>query len=118
MTNNILIQNNYFSFKGDTGIFTINAQTGDLLLNQILDRETRESYELKVQAIDLALPHLMSRVTVKINVDDVNDNTPMFLLPSYSAEVKENLPTGTQVIQIEASDKDLTGHLRLVNNFK
>lgn len=39
-------------------------------------------------------------------MQDVNDHSPEFERHSYSASVSENLPAGTPVIRLNASDKD------------
>ncbi|KAK1804095.1 hypothetical protein P4O66_020138, partial [Electrophorus voltai] len=47
------------------------------------------------------------RVTIKIKVLDVNDNSPEFLQNEYSVDVREDSVVGTDVIELEAIDKDL-----------
>lgn len=42
-----------------------------------------------------------------IEIVPVNDNTPMFSQTNYSGEVDENLPSGTIVLTVEASDGDV-----------
>lgn len=37
---------------------------------------------------------------------DFNDNRPQFSQPLYEVEVSENIPPGTEILQIEASDRD------------
>ncbi|XP_061536537.1 protocadherin-7 isoform X2 [Phycodurus eques] len=40
-------------------------------------------------------------------VKDVNDNSPQFERPAYEAEMAENAPPGTPVLQVRASDRDI-----------
>jgi len=41
-----------------------------------------------------------------VEVQDINDNDPVFELQSYHATVRENLPSGTHVLTPRATDKD------------
>ena len=36
----------------------------------------------------------------RVNVEDTNENAPRFDMPSYSAELGENLSSGTVVIRV------------------
>lgn len=62
---------------------------------------------------------LTSTTTVTITViDDMSDNTPMFVQPSYSASVPETSPVGLQVLSVSAIDPAVvsiyTFHARLI----
>ena len=41
-----------------------------------------------------------------IRVVDVNDNSPVFEQPSYSADVREDAPLGSSVLRVRATDSD------------
>ena len=41
-----------------------------------------------------------------IRVVDVNDNSPVFEQPSYSANVREDAPLGSSVLRVRATDAD------------
>lgn len=43
---------------------------------------------------------------VLVTIEDENDNPPEFSKSSYSVSIPENLPDGTQVLEVAASDKD------------
>ena len=43
---------------------------------------------------------------MRVIVQDVNDHSPEFERKAYHALVQENLPAGTSVIQLRATDKD------------
>ena len=51
-------------------------------------------------------PELTGSVQIKINILDVNDNAPEFGKPGYKVALFENVPNGTRVIQLNASDLD------------
>lgn len=39
-----------------------------------------------------------SEVPLDIYVEDVNDNTPIFTQPIYSATIKEDIPSGVTIL--------------------
>ena len=51
-------------------------------------------------------PILSTNVTVRINVDDENDNPPEFNASSYQGRVSENATVGTVVARVFAKDRD------------
>jgi protocadherin Fat 4 len=66
---------------------------------------------LVVQAQDNGQPSLSSTLTVYCNVIDLNDNAPVFDPMSYSNEIYENVPIGTEVVTVSATDTD-SGELK------
>ncbi|GIX70309.1 protocadherin Fat 1 [Caerostris extrusa] len=70
-----------------------------------LDFETTPKYLLTLRATD-AVSGIYSDVQVIIDVEDVNDNPPMFNKPSYNTTVSEAMPVGTSVLQVRATDRD------------
>lgn len=79
--------NNRFHYEliyedgGSTQLFSLNAETGLLTTSRRLDREQCSSYRLLATARDNADRSLVSTATVVVTVDDVNDNSPVFLFP-------------------------------------
>ena len=59
-----------------------------------------------MRARDSGDPAQTSSVTVYINIQDVNDNTPLFEHGVYEPAVFENVTIGTSVIQVLATDID------------
>lgn len=80
---------------------------GKLVLCNTLDRETTESYVLTVSVSDRGRPPLNSSAAVMVTVADCNDNAPLFSSPEYHAQLSENSPVGTRLIQVSAEDPDL-----------
>ncbi len=89
--------------------FDIDSRTGVLTLSDssALDRERRSRYDITVNVSDRGIPSLMSSVSVTINIADVNDNTPLFVLPLFQGTVFENSPSLTNVANVSASDEDV-----------
>ncbi|XP_023230562.1 cadherin-related tumor suppressor-like, partial [Centruroides sculpturatus] len=89
-----------------TNPFTLDAKTGKIYTNMVLDRESIEIYKLIVQASDRGNPPKTGTATVLVTVLDKNDNPPRFTR-LFSVNVTENAPLGTFVIQVTSSDKDI-----------
>ncbi|KAL0131096.1 hypothetical protein PUN28_002587 [Cardiocondyla obscurior] len=88
------------------GQFKLHSTSGQLSLAEALDRETKEKYVLKVRADD-GLQH--RDVVLHIQVTDTNDNAPTFQSTAYSFDVPENVPRGSRVGQVVATDIDAEG---------
>ena len=90
--------------------FRIDSTSGDVFLNQPLDRETVSSYDLRIRAQDLSHDNpLSSTITVHITVTDVNDFAPTYGGRNYSIRVYEYDSTqpGDRIIKLAATDEDL-----------
>uniref|UniRef100_A0A8C2BHA8 FAT atypical cadherin 3a n=1 Tax=Cyprinus carpio TaxID=7962 RepID=A0A8C2BHA8_CYPCA len=111
------------AFDGDTGFngqllyaiadgntdscFTIGILNGIISTFLPLDRERTDRYLLNITLHDLGQPQRSSWRLLTVYIADANDNAPQFLQDGgYQARIAENTPTGTEVIQVEATDKD------------
>ncbi|XP_021471049.1 protocadherin-7 isoform X4 [Oncorhynchus mykiss] len=88
------------------GIFSIDADSGDIRVNTILDREQTERYEFKVIAKDKGMPILQGSATVVVLVADKNDNEPKFMQDVFTFYVKENLTPNSPVGMVTVIDAD------------
>ncbi|XP_015472172.1 protocadherin gamma-B3-like, partial [Parus major] len=79
----------------------------ELVLDRALDREKQSSFELVLTAVDGGDPARSGTIQIHINVTDLNDNSPVFSKSLYEARVSENLPAGSEVLQVRATDADL-----------
>ncbi|XP_021249506.1 protocadherin-23, partial [Numida meleagris] len=79
---------------------------GNLVLSNVLDKETTACHHLVLLASDHGKPSLNSTATVLITVLDVNDNPPVFSSSEYHVHVKERLPVGSHVTEVSANDPD------------
>ncbi|XP_047196481.1 protocadherin alpha-6 isoform X14 [Hippoglossus stenolepis] len=86
--------------KGDDGKIPI------LVIQKSLDRETAGSHSLLLTALDGGKPPKSGEMNILVNVLDVNDNAPVFTKDVYSVMLNENVPVGTTVIQVNATDND------------
>ncbi|KHJ90244.1 cadherin domain protein, partial [Oesophagostomum dentatum] len=96
----------YSIFKGNTTLFSINSATGEVLVLAPLDREETTEHFLTAQATDSGSPRLSATSEIKITVLDDNDNAPEFDQPYYIVHVRENSKIGTEVLHVNATDKD------------
>ncbi|XP_077042434.1 protocadherin gamma-B1-like isoform X5 [Agelaius phoeniceus] len=89
----------------------------ELVLERALDREKQSSFELVLMAVDGGDPTRSGSVPVRINVTDANDNPPVFSKSVYEARVAENLPTGSLVLRVVATDADAGSNGRVSYSF-
>uniref|UniRef100_A0A8C1TTF3 FAT atypical cadherin 1b n=1 Tax=Cyprinus carpio TaxID=7962 RepID=A0A8C1TTF3_CYPCA len=88
-------------------VFAIDSSTGKLTLTKRLDYETIKWYQLAVQVRDAEdSMEIVSIIDVSIHLKDVNDNSPQFESYPYQSYIVENLPKGTSVVQVKATDLD------------
>ena len=77
-------------------MFAISAN-GKITVASHLDRETKDSYTLRISALD---GKNSGNTVVYVTVKDVNDNNPSFDESSYKATLLENAPPDTTVITL------------------
>uniref|UniRef100_A0A8C7FPU8 Protocadherin-16 n=1 Tax=Oncorhynchus kisutch TaxID=8019 RepID=A0A8C7FPU8_ONCKI len=89
-----------------SGDFRVDRKSGVLSTSRPLDRERRARYSLTVTALDGGSPALSSTATVEVTLLDVNDHSPQFTSPSYTADLSEDAPIGSLVLEVSATDLD------------
>lgn len=85
------------STAGGMGLFSIDSLTGHLTLTRHLDYETAQRHTLIVSATDSGDSPLSANLTILVEVQDVNDNPPVFERNEYEANVIESMPVNSQV---------------------
>ncbi|KAG7272325.1 hypothetical protein CRUP_011250 [Coryphaenoides rupestris] len=86
--------------------FRLDGRSGALSTARPLDRERTPRYSLTVVARDGGRPALSATATVEVAVLDVNDHAPRFQSAGYTADVSEDVPLGSFVLEVKASDRD------------
>ncbi|XP_033954706.1 protocadherin-16 [Pseudochaenichthys georgianus] len=97
------------SLEGGDGKFALTTKDSIIYLiyvDQVLDREERDSYDLRVMATDSGTPPLRAESSFTIQVIDVNDNPPLFDQQAYRQTIPEVVYPGSFVLQVTARDKD------------
>ncbi|XP_047585486.1 protocadherin alpha-10-like [Lutra lutra] len=110
--------------------FLMNEKTGEIRVNDAIDFEDSNTYEIHVDVTDKGNPPMVGHCTVLVEVLDENDNSPMVIITSLSLPVREDAQVGTVIALISVSDRDsgangqltcsLTPHVpfKLVSTFK
>ncbi|XP_072682322.1 protocadherin gamma-B5 isoform X12 [Canis lupus baileyi] len=78
----------------------------ELALEKRLDREQQSYHCLVLTALDGGDPPLSGTTELQIQVTDANDNPPVFNQDIYRVSLPENVPPGTAVLQVSATDQD------------
>ena len=84
--------------------FQIGVTDGRILLAEPLDFEDQESHVLIVEADDQV--NTPATATVIVTVTNVNDNPPLFTVPTYTASITENEP-GKTLFDFTVIDRDI-----------
>ncbi len=94
-------------------LLSLDAHTGSISIknanDKYFDRELFARHYLTVEARDEMGKGNRNTVTVIIDIDDVNDNTPIFLQGKYETRLLENKLTFETPLKVEARDADLNG---------
>ncbi|XP_066524896.1 protocadherin gamma-A10-like [Hoplias malabaricus] len=85
-------------------VFEVDARSGEIRLAGNLDYESIQHYEINLQAKDPG--GLAGTSKLIIDVLDVNDNSPVITITSFSGKIQEDSPLGTVVALISVQDLD------------
>ncbi|XP_038953616.1 cadherin-5 isoform X1 [Rattus norvegicus] len=113
---NVNRQNAKYVLQGEQAgkIFRVDADTGDVLAYERLDREKVSEYFLTALIVDKKTnKNLEQPSSFTVKVHDVNDNWPVFTHQVFNASVPEMSAIGTSVIRVTATDADdptVAGH--------
>ncbi|KAG8439064.1 hypothetical protein GDO86_005317, partial [Hymenochirus boettgeri] len=95
------------------GFFSLEVQSrsdgskfAELVLERPLDREQQKTHRVLLTALDGGIPERSGTALVTVSVLDANDNVPTFDQSFYRVSLPENVPKGTLVIQLNATDLD------------
>ncbi|GFR97548.1 protocadherin Fat [Elysia marginata] len=99
-------------------IFSLDPDTGALVLLEALDRETLANHSLVIRARDgitdssstpagtAAYPPHVTELRLQVLVGDANDNAPVFTSTEYSHSEREDVAVGTSLLRVLANDLD------------
>ena len=91
----------------DLSKFRINSDTGEIYLQDPVDREIQDQYQFTANVND-GFNNAVQGATITINILDVNDNHPFFNKPTcYERNLLESSSNGTLIIDSFAFDNDL-----------
>ncbi|XP_045347385.1 protocadherin gamma-A3 isoform X14 [Leopardus geoffroyi] len=78
----------------------------ELVLERALDREQKKVHQLVLIASDGGNPVHSGNLYIQVIVLDANDNPPVFTQSEYQLSIQENLPVGTTLLTVNATDPD------------
>ncbi|NXP73608.1 PCDG7 protein, partial [Ramphastos sulfuratus] len=109
-----------YELSGDEH-FSLAAQAGpggdrhpELVLTKALDREEVAFHDLVLSARDGGEPARTGTARIRVVVLDANDNAPMFSPAEYTIRVPEDVPVGSALLTVTATDPDegTNGHVK------
>ncbi|XP_061899351.1 protocadherin alpha-C2-like [Entelurus aequoreus] len=86
--------------------FHLNPSTGEITVRGMLNYEDFKIYDMEVIAADKGVNSLSGQCTIKIQVEDMNDNHPEISIKSFQSPVSENIDVDTVIAVVSVSDKD------------
>ncbi|XP_014817231.1 PREDICTED: protocadherin gamma-A12-like [Calidris pugnax] len=81
-------------------------QRPELVLAKALDREEAAFHELVLRASDGGEPRRTGTARIRVSVLDANDNAPAFSQAEYTVRVAEDVPVGSVLVTVTATDAD------------
>ena len=69
---------------------------------------------LTVVARDRGIPQRSGHVTINVTVTDANDHHPSFDRLKYEEYMKEDVPIGTTVLHVRATDRDIGPNAKIL----
>ncbi|CAM5160472.1 unnamed protein product [Natator depressus] len=78
----------------------------ELVLEKSLDREEQAVHKLILTATDGGDPVRSGTAQIRVIVLDSNDKAPVFSQPVYRVNIWENVPEGSPVVTVKATDPD------------
>ncbi|CAJ0940669.1 unnamed protein product [Ranitomeya imitator] len=107
----------HFDSQNIFGLDVIETPEGDkwpqLIVQQSLDREQRDTYVMKIKVEDGGNPPRSSTAILQVTVTDVNDNRPVFKDKDIEVNIPEDAAVGTSVTQLHATDADLGSNAKI-----
>ncbi|XP_067408764.1 cadherin-23 isoform X1 [Emydura macquarii macquarii] len=79
---------------------------GKVIANSTVDYEEVQWLNFTVRASDNGSPRRSAEIPVYLQIVDINDNNPIFGQPSYQKPVFEDVPLGTVILRVRATDAD------------
>ncbi|XP_015250042.1 PREDICTED: cadherin-23-like [Cyprinodon variegatus] len=96
----------YSIVSGSDRKFQVDVSTGLVTTVDYLDFETKTSYLMNVSATDQASPFHRGFCTVYVTLLNELDEAVAFFSAGYEASLRENIATGTEVVQVQAQSAD------------
>ncbi|XP_046715409.1 protocadherin gamma-A11-like [Silurus meridionalis] len=98
-----------YSFSQSTGkeavdLFAINSDTGEIKVKSSFDFEKSKQHELELKAMDKG--GLTSTSKMLVEITDINDNSPVISVISFSNQIPEDSVKDTVIAMLNIKDAD------------
>ncbi|GAB1604136.1 protocadherin beta-15-like [Argonauta hians] len=114
---NYMIKNNGRDKFSLTVVRQEGALIPELILQDKLDREVKDSYMLTLEAKDGGHPPRKATLKVHISVTDVNDNTPVFSQKLYNISISNSHQRHLPILTLKATDRDSGQNAKISYHF-
>lgn len=99
-------QISYSLIAGNLDKFEIDPIQGTITTLEVFDYEQEQTFNVTAKASNAGVPTLFSTAQVIIKILDVNEFTPTFTKKQYNFSVFKNVPVGTVIGKVTATDGD------------
>ncbi|XP_028018763.2 cadherin-23 [Balaenoptera acutorostrata] len=89
------------------------SSAGKVIANRTVDYEEVHWLNFTVRASDNGSPPRAAEIPVYLEIVDINDNNPIFDQLSYQEAIFEDVPVGTVILTVTATDAD-SGNFALI----
>ncbi|KAM9311065.1 protocadherin Fat 2 [Gastrophryne carolinensis] len=90
-----------YYLKTYTDKFRLISKTGLVITTKHLDVKDQSQFLLEISALDGQVS-----TTVIVTLVDCNNHSPIFSMSKYEGTFNENIPIGTKILQVSATDAD------------
>uniref|UniRef100_A0A8C4FC38 Cadherin domain-containing protein n=1 Tax=Dicentrarchus labrax TaxID=13489 RepID=A0A8C4FC38_DICLA len=99
-------QISYSLTAGYVDKFAIDSRNGTITTLDVFDFEREQIFDITIKASNIGGHTLFSLAHVVIQISDVNEFTPTFRKKEFNFSVFKNVPVGTRVGKVTATDDD------------
>ncbi|XP_054036153.1 protocadherin Fat 4-like [Dryobates pubescens] len=96
----------HYTATGEPSLFHVGELSGNVTVLQPLDYESCSQYTFILKAFNPGEPYMQDTANITVNVEDVNEEGPVFDKPSYYQILLDNSTAGTLVVDINARDEN------------
>uniref|UniRef100_A0AAQ4RW20 Uncharacterized protein n=1 Tax=Gasterosteus aculeatus aculeatus TaxID=481459 RepID=A0AAQ4RW20_GASAC len=96
----------YSLIAGHVDKFAIDSRNGTITTLYVFDFEHEQIFDITIKASNIDGHALFSLAHIVIQISDVNEFTPTFSQKEYNFSVYKNVPVGTRVGRVIATDFD------------
>ena len=95
-----------FKMLTENQFFTINENTGAVIVTQPLEESRTNKVKLEFEVSDQGTNQLKTRFAMTVTIEDINDHTPYFDQDTYELSVPEDTLVNSKLFLLKATDAD------------